>query len=154
MERTLVLVKPDALQRQMAGEVVSRIEKKGLRLVAVKMITLDDKTLEDHYSHLKDKPFFPRIKAFMKSAPVIAIVAEGRGAVEVVRKLCGVTNGREAEAGTIRGDLAMSIQCNLVHASDSAETAQKEIARFFKPSEIFNWKPVLTDYTYASEEVQ
>lgn len=154
MERTLVLVKPDAMQRQMAGEVITRIEKKGLRIVGAKMISLDDKTLEDHYSHLKDKPFFPRIKSFMKSAPVIALVVEGRDAVEVVRKLCGVTNGREAEAGTIRGDLAMSIQCNLVHASDSTDTAQKEIARFFKPAEIFNWKAALTEYTYANEEIQ
>ncbi|OIO26115.1 nucleoside-diphosphate kinase [Candidatus Micrarchaeota archaeon CG1_02_55_22] len=152
MERTLVLIKPDALQRGLVGEMVTRLERKGLKIAAAKMFSFEDKVLEEHYAHLKDKPFFPRIREFMKSTPLLAMVLEGKDAVEVVRRLAGPTNGREAPAGTIRGDYAVSIQCNLVHASDSKEAAEKEVARFFKPAEIFNWEAVLMDNYYANEE--
>ena len=119
MERTLVLIKPDAVQRGLIGNILNRFERKGLKVVGLKLMELSDEILDDHYSHLSDKPFFPRIKSFMRSTPVIAICLEGFEVVYTVRTLCGITNSREAASGTIRGDLGMSIQCNLVHASDS-----------------------------------
>ena len=145
-ERTLVLIKPDAMQRGLVGEVISRLEKKGLKIVAMKMIQLDDKILEEHYAHLRDKPFFQGIANFMKETPIIAMVLEGEGAIEVVRKVVGATRPWEAEPGTIRGDLALGLPSNLVHASDSPETAKIEIERFFKPEEIFNWDRKLEYY--------
>lgn len=153
MERTFVMAKPDALQRGLVGEVVGRLERKNLKLVAIKMITFDDKLIEEHYSHLKDKPFFPRIRKFMTTTPLVAMVWEGIDCVRVVRDLAGVTKARDAAPGTIRGDLAMSIQCNVIHASDSPETAKAEIARFFKPGEIHGWKSALLENQYSSEEL-
>ena len=139
MERTLVLIKPDAVQRGLIGNILNRFERKGLKVVGLKLMELSDEILDDHYSHLSDKPFFPRIKSFKRSTPVIAICLEGFEVVDTVRTLCGITNSREAASGTIRGDLGMSIQCNLVHASDSIETAEVEVPRFFAADE-------LTDY--------
>ena len=138
-EKTLVLVKPDGVQRGLIGEVISRFEKKGLKVVGVKMMTLDEAILREHYAHIADKPFFPGVSAFMSSSPVVAICLEGLEVVQAVRLLCGVTKARVAEAGSIRGDLAMSIACNVVHASDSVETAMKEVPRFFKQDEIFGY---------------
>jgi nucleoside-diphosphate kinase len=152
VERTLILIKPDALARGLAGTVLGRFEQKGLKIAGMKMIQLDDALLREHYSHLADKPFFPTIAEFMSRAPVIAMCLEGLEAVEVCRKLCGVTNSRKAEPGTIRGDLGMSMQANLVHASDSVETAQAEVARFFKPEELFEYEPALIAYQYAADE--
>lgn len=152
MERTLILIKPDAVARGLAGVVLGRFEQKGLKLAGMKMIQLDDALLKEHYSHLADKPFFPTITEFMSRTPVIAMCLEGLEAVEVCRKLCGVTNSRQADPGTIRGDLGMSMQANLVHASDSVETAQAEVARFFKPGELFDYEPPLIAYQYASDE--
>ncbi|KMY69233.1 nucleoside diphosphate kinase [Desulfocarbo indianensis] len=152
MERTLILIKPDALARGLAGTVLSRFEQKGLKIAGMKMIQLDDALLKEHYSHLADKPFFPTIAEFMSRTPVIALCLEGLEAVEVCRKLCGVTNSRKADPGTIRGDLGMSMQANLVHASDSVETAQTEVARFFQPKELFSYEPALIAYLYASDE--
>lgn len=139
MEKTLVLIKPDAIQRGLVGEVTRRLERKGLKLVGMKMISLDQAILEDHYSHLKTKPFFPGIVKFMRSSPVIVQCWEGLEAVNAVRLICGITKAREADGGTIRGDLAMSMQCNVVHASDSAENGLKEIKRFFKDEEIYSY---------------
>lgn len=153
MERTFVMMKPDCLQRGLVGEVFSRLERKNLKLVAAKMLALDEKLIEEHYAHLKDKPFFPRIRKFMTGAPLVATVWEGIDAVRVVRGLAGVTKARDAVPGTIRGDLAMSIQCNIIHASDSPETAAKEVARFFKKNELFEWKPILLENQYSSEEL-
>lgn len=152
MERTLILIKPDAVARGLAGVVLGRFEQKGLKIAGMKMIQLTDDLLKEHYSHLADKPFFPTITEFMSRTPVIAMCLEGLEAVEVCRKLCGVTNSRQADPGTIRGDLGMSMQANLVHASDSVETAQAEVARFFKPEELFDYEPPLIAYQYASDE--
>jgi nucleoside-diphosphate kinase len=152
MERTLVLIKPDAIQRDLAGDIITRLERKGLKLVGIKMISLDDELLDVHYSHLSGRDFFAEIKTFMRSTPVIACCWEGVDCVDTVRLLCGITKAREAEPGTIRGDLAMSVQANLVHASDSLETAQVEIERFFKPEELFDYEDVLQPFIYSSRE--
>ena len=152
MERTLILIKPDALARGLAGQVLSRFEAKGLKIAGIKMIQLTDALLKEHYSHLKDKPFFPTIAEFMSRTPVIALCLEGLEAVEVCRALCGVTNSRKAAPGTIRGDLGMSMQANLVHASDSVENAQAEVARFFGPEELFDYTPALLNFQYAADE--
>lgn len=152
MERTLVLIKPDALQRELVGEITNRLERKGLMLAGLKMMQLSDELLAEHYAHLVDKPFYPGIANFMKSTPVVVQCWEGCEAVDVVRKACGVTNAREAAPGTIRGDLAMSIQSNLVHASDSLETAQVEVPRFFKEDELFGYQKATLDCLYAPDE--
>src|SRR3989338_1987859 len=139
MERTLVILKPDALQRNLVGEILARFERKGLKIIGCKMMRLDDAILAEHYAHHKDKPFFGQIKEFMKHSPVVVFVLEGAGAGKGVRLISGATVGVDADAGTIRGDLAMSNQ-NLVHASDSAETAEEEIKRFFALEELFDYK--------------
>ena len=152
MERTLVLIKPDAVQRGLIGNILNRFERKGLKVVGLKLMELSDEILDDHYSHLSDKPFFPRIKSFMRSTPVIAICLEGFEVVDTVRTLCGITNSREAASGSIRGDLGMSIQCNLVHASDSIETAEVEVPRFFAADELTDYESVTDTVIYASDE--
>lgn len=154
MERTLVLLKPDALQRNLLGEIVSRFEKKGLKIVGIKMMKLSDEVLVEHYSHHQDKPFFGKLVHFMKSAPVVAVVLEGIEAIEAVRLLCGPTLGRKADAGSIRGDFAMSVQHNIVHASDSIETAEKEIRRFFNQNEIFDYPKIDLSTIYTEEELE
>jgi len=152
MERTLLIFKPDALNRALVGEILHRFERKGLKIVGMKMMYLDDDLLDEHYSHLKDKPFFPRIKKFMKSAPSILCVLEGNNVITVVRNLVGVTRGYEASSGTIRGDYSLSGQCNVVHASDSVVASDIEIARFFKDSELFNYEKVDLNFVYAEDE--
>ena len=153
MERTLVLIKPDAVQRGLIGRIITRFEEKGLKIVGIKFMGLGDKLLEEHYSHLADKPFFAGTKAFMKSTPVVAICFEGLDCVETVRRVCGITKAREAAPGTIRGDLAMSVQANLVHASDSLETAKKEVARFFTPDELLQYESAMTAIVYSQDEI-
>ncbi len=152
MERTLVLLKPDALQRGLLGEIIAHFERKGLKLVGMKMMTLEDSLLDEHYSHLSHLPFFGVIKKFMMLAPVIATCWEGVDSVETVRRLCGMTKAREATPGTIRGDYGMSIQANLVHASDSVETAAAEVPRFFKPEELFEYDWIQLPYLYTKQE--
>ena len=152
MEATLVILKPSAIGRAIAGEVISRFEKKGLIIAGMKMMQLNDEILDEHYAHLKDRPFFPRIKASMMATPVVAMCVKGIDAVQVVRAMTGVTNGRKAAPGTIRGDYSMSGQENIVHASDSVENAQIELARFFKPEEMFEYRPTSFNYLYASDE--
>ncbi|MCW1734322.1 nucleoside-diphosphate kinase [Anaerorudis cellulosivorans] len=152
MQKTLVILKPSAIQRGLVGEVISRFEKKGLQLIGMKMIYLTDEILEEHYAHLKDKPFFQRIKESMKVSPVIVLALKGVDAVEVVRKMAGITNGREAQPGTIRGDYSMSVQENIVHASDSPETAQTELERFFSTTELFNYPQLMHPNIYANDE--
>jgi nucleoside-diphosphate kinase len=152
MQKTLVILKPSAIQRGLVGEVISRFEKKGLQLIGMKMIYLTDEILEEHYAHLKDKPFFQRIKESMKVSPVIVLALKGVDAVEVVRKMVGITNGREAQPGTIRGDYSMSVQENIVHASDSPETAQIELERFFSTTELFNYPQLMHPNIYANDE--
>lgn len=151
-EKTLVLIKPDGIQRGLVGEVIGRFEKKGLKVVGCKMMSLDEALLREHYAHIADKPFFPGVTKFMSSSPVIALCLEGLEVVTAVRLLCGITKARAAEAGSIRGDLAMSNGCNVVHASDSVETAKKEVPRFFKQDEIFSYDKTEFAYVYGEDE--
>lgn len=154
MQRTLVLLKPDALQRNLLGEIISRFERKGLKILGLKMMRLTEEQLSDHYAHHKDKPFFQHLVGFMESSPVVAMVLEGVEAVETVRLICGPTLGRKADAGSIRGDFSMSQQHNIVHASDSVETAEKEIRRFFNPDEIFDYRKIDLTAVYTEEELE
>src|ERR687884_32583 len=154
MERTLVLIKPDAVQRGLIGRILARFEDKGLKVAAIKFMKLTDALLNEHYSHLADKPFFPGTKRFMTQTPVVAICIEGLDAVDTVRRLCGITKAREAAPGTIRGDWAMSVQANLVHASDSLETAKTEVARFFADSELFDYESSLSGLVYSEDELE
>ncbi len=152
MERTLVILKPDAINRGLIGEVIHRFERKGMKIAAMKMEHLTDNILEEHYAHLATKPFFPSIRSFMKRAPSVLMVLEGRRVVDVVRKMAGVTEGVDAEPGTIRGDFSLSIQNTIIHASDSAETAKKEIKRFFKESEILEYNKIDSEMIYSDAE--
>lgn len=153
MEQTLVILKPSAVGRGIMGEIINRFERKGLIIAGMKMIQLNDKLLDEHYAHLIDRPFFPRIKASMMATPVVVMCVKGKGAVQVVRAMTGVTNGRNAAPGTIRGDYSMSGQENIVHASDSVENAKIELDRFFAAEEIFDYTPTSFNYLYASDEV-
>jgi nucleoside-diphosphate kinase len=139
MERSLVLIKPDAMQRGLAGTIISRLEKLGLKLVALKMLHMDKSPAERHYAIHRDKPFFDNLVAYIISAPIVAAVFEGEGAVELVRKAMGETDPTKSEAGTIRGDFGLDIERNTIHGSDSVETAEKEIRLFFSEEEIFNY---------------
>ena len=152
MERSLIIIKPDALQRGLVGEITKRFENKGLKLTGCKMIQLDAEILKVHYAHLADKPFFPGISAFMQSTPVIAQIWEGFEAVEAVRIIVGITKARAADAGTVRGDLAMSFQNNVVHASDSVENAEIEVKRFFEEGEVFKYDTTMDSHVYAGDE--
>ena len=151
-QRSVVLIKPDGLQRGLLGQIITRFEQKGLKLVALRMMNLEDKVLDEWYAHHKDKKFFDELKKFMMSAPVVAMLWEGVEAVEAVRKLCGLTHGREAEAGSIRGDFSMSHQLNLIHASDSEKSAKKEGELIFTEEEIFEYDHCAWPWTYSSEE--
>lgn len=153
MERTLILIKPDAIVRGLAGSIITRFEQKGLKIAGIKFLKLTDALLNEHYSHLADKPFFGGTKRFMQSTPVIAICLEGLDCVDTARRLCGITKAREAAPGTIRGDWAMSIQSNLVHASDSIETARAEVPRFFADDELFEYESSLTNSIYSEDEL-
>mgnify|MGYP002626127463 CR=1 FL=1 len=153
METTLVLLKPSCVQRQLIGEVVNRFERRGLRISGMKMMQLDEKILREHYAHLVDRPFFPKLAESMMACPVVAMAIEGVDAVQVVRTMVGATNGREAAPGTIRGDYSMSNQQNIVHASDSTSNAEIELKRFFRPGEIFDFKAALQGFVYGDNEI-
>lgn len=152
MQRSAVLVKPDGLQRGLIGEIIARFERKGLKLVGLKMIHLSDEILDTWYGHHKDKPFFPKLKGFMMQTPIVAMVWEGLDAVDTIRKLVGVTKGREAEGGSVRGDFAMSMSNNLIHASDAAESAEKEIRLLFEADEVFEYVSAADYLIYSDEE--
>mgnify|MGYP001155866720 FL=1 len=152
MEKTLIILKPCTIQRGLIGEIISRFERKGLQLAGMKMIWLTDNILSEHYAHLKEKPFFQRIKDAMSVCPVIVCCWEGVDAIQVVRQLTGATNGRNAQPGTIRGDFSMSVQENIVHASDSPETAAIELKRFFNDDELFDYKTNNLLAIYANDE--
>ena len=152
MERSVVLVKPDGVQRALIGEIIHRFERKGLKLVGIKMISLQDSLLEEWYVHHKDKPFFPGLRDYMKSYPVVAMLWEGHEAINTIRKMTGVTKSRDAEPGTIRGDFGMSQQYNLIHASESKEAADKEKGLMFKPDEIFDWVKTEHGHVYLPDE--
>lgn len=153
METTLVLLKPSTVQRELIGKVITRFEEKGLRIVGLKMMQLDEKILREHYAHLVDRPFFPSLLRSMMATPVVAMALKGVDVVKVVRAMTGATNSREAAPGTIRGDFGMSGQENIVHASDSPENAAIEVARFFRPEEIFDYTPLVTPAIYAPDEL-
>lgn len=152
MTRTAVLVKPDGLQRGLIGEIIARFERKGLKLVGLKMVSMSDAQLTDWYAEHKDKSFFGDLKSFMGSLPIVAMAWQGIDAVPVVRKLVGTTLGREAEAGSIRGDFGMSQQYNLIHASSSESDAKRELDIVFAPDEIFDYQTVVEDVIYADYE--
>lgn len=139
MERSLVLIKPDAMQRGLAGTIISRLEKLGLKLVAMKMLHPDKALAQRHYAVHRDKPFYNNLVNYISSAPIIACVFEGKGAVEVIRKAMGATDPAKAEKGTIRGDFGLDIEQNSVHGSDSLATAEEEIKLFFSPDELFDY---------------
>ncbi len=153
MEQTLVILKPSAIHRALVGKIIDRFQKKGLVITGMKMMQLDEKILREHYAHLVEKPFFPSLLESMMAAPVIVMCLEGKDCVEVVRMMTGATNGRKALPGTIRGDYSMSGQENIVHASDSIENGQIELARFFKPEEIFKYTPSDLRFFYAPDEI-
>jgi len=150
MEKTLVLLKPDTIQRGLVGKLITRFEEKGLTVCGAKMMNLSDDILKEHYSHIADKPFFPSIMKFMQATPVIALCLSGRDVVSQMRKILGATDCCAAETGTIRSDFGNSIMCNLVHASDSLEASTVEIKRFFKDEEIFEYEKVLTSFVYEA----
>lgn len=152
-EKSLVLVKPDGVQRGLAGEIISRFERKGLKLVGIKMMTPDDVILDAHYAHLADKPFFGEIKEYLQSSPIIAMAWEGgEGAVAAIRILVGPTKGHEAPAGTIRGDYGLSGSNNIVHASDSVENGKTEVERFFESKEIFEYVKTQDFHVYGTRK--
>ena len=139
-QRTLVLLKPDAINRRLVGEIISRFEKKGLKIVAMKMLWMSRKMAEKHYEVHRGKSFYESLLDYITSGPIVAMVLEGEEAIAVVRRMMGKTNGVEAEPGTIRGDYALSVQNNLVHGSDSPESAEREIKLFFTEQEIMEYR--------------
>ncbi len=153
MEKTLVIIKPGAMQRGFIGEVIQRFERKGLQLCGIKMMQLTDEILAEHYAHLAQRPFFKRIKDSMMITPVIVCCWKGLDAVHIVHQMAGKTNGREAAFGTIRGDLSVSVQENIIHTSDTIDNAEIELNRFFYPTEIFNFEQHNLNFLYANDEI-
>lgn len=139
--RTLILLKPDAVQRRLVGEIINRFERKGLKLIGLKLVAVPRELAEKHYAVHKGKPFYESLLTFLTSGPTVALVWEGREAVAVGRNLMGVTDGAKSPPGTVRGDFALSVQNNLVHGSDSAENAELEISLWFKPDELVSYTP-------------
>lgn len=152
MERTLVLLKPDCVQRRLVGQVIARLENKGLNIVAMKMIHISTDLARQHYAEHVDKPFYRGLEAFITSGPVVAMVVEGLQAIGVVRNMLGATSGLTAAAGTIRGDYSSSRQMNLVHGSDGPESARREIALYFRDQEIFGYEPTISRWLRAADE--
>jgi len=153
MEQTLVILKPSCVERALIGEVINRIQKRGIIISAMKMMMLNMDILKEHYAHLVDKPFFPGLCESMMASPVVCMVLKGVDVVSVFRTMVGATNGRKAAPGTLRGDFCMSGQANIIHASDSPENALIEIARFFKPEEVFDYTPSSLSFLYADDEI-
>lgn len=145
METTLILLKPDTVERGLIGHVISRLENKGLKLAGIKMIQLDNDVINEHYAHIADKPFFSGIVKYMQRTPVVAIAARGVNAVATVRTLIGATNPKDALPGTVRGDLALTVDANIIHASDSVENAEIELKRFFKGEGIFEYSRLIDE---------
>ena len=152
MERTLVLLKPDCVQRRLMGRIITRFEDKGLNLIAMKMLRITPEKAKEHYAEHVEKPFYPGLEAFITGAPVVAMIIEGLEAVRVVREMLGATSGLKAAAGTIRGDYSSSRQMNLVHASDGPDAALREIELYFSSEEICPYEPTLTPWMKASDE--
>jgi nucleoside-diphosphate kinase len=154
MQKTVVLVKPDGLQRGLVGKIISRFEEKGLKLAGIKMVQMSDAMIDTWYAHHKEKSFFNDLKKFMEWTPIVAMVWEGLEVIPAVRKIVGSTKGREAEAGSIRGDFGMSGSQNLIHASDSAEAAEKEMGIIFNADEIFAYQSGMDCLVYGKEDLE
>lgn len=152
MQRTLVLLKPDCVQRRLMGRVIARLEEKGLNIIAMKMLRITPELARQHYAEHVDKPFYAGLEKFITGAPVVAMIVEGLEAVGVVRKMLGATNGLKAEPGTIRGDLSSSRQMNLVHGSDGVEAAAREINLYFTADEICEFSLTLSEWLKAVDE--
>ena len=152
MERTLVLLKPDCVQRRLMGRLIGRLEDKGLNIVAMKMLQVTPELARQHYAEHVEKPFYPGLEEFITGGPVVAMIIEGLDAIQVVRNLLGATSGLKAEAGTIRGDFSGSRQMNLVHASDGPESAQREQDLYFAAGEICSYEPTLSAWLKAADE--
>ena len=152
MERTLILLKPDCVQRRLMGRVISRFEEKGLNVVAMKMMRVTPELAKRHYAEHVSKPFYPALESFITGGPIVAAVVEGLEVIRVVRDLLGATSGLKATAGTIRGDFSSSRQMNLVHASDGPEAAEREIALYFEDAEICAYEPTVTPWLRAPDE--
>ena len=152
MDRTLILLKPDCVQRRLMGEVIARFEAKGLNFVALKMMRVTPALSKQHYAEHVAKPFYPQLELFITGGPIVAAIVEGLEVIRVVRDMLGATSGLKAAAGTIRGDFSSSRQMNLVHASDGPEAAAREIALYFKKEEICEYEPTIVPWLRASDE--
>jgi nucleoside-diphosphate kinase len=152
MERTLILLKPDCVQRRLMGRIIGRFEEKGLNIVAAKLMRVAPELSKKHYAEHVQKPFYPGLEAFITGAPVMAMVIEGLEAIRVVREMLGATSGLKAAPGTIRGDYSSSRQMNLVHASDGPEAAAREIKLYFSDNEVHSYEPTLTPWLKAGDE--
>ena len=152
MERTLVLLKPDCVERRMMGQIISRFEDKGLNIVAMKMLRVTPELAKQHYAEHVEKPFYPGLEAFITGAPVVAMIIQGLESIRVVRDMLGATNGLNAAAGTIRGDFSSSRQMNLVHASDGTDAAKREMELYFSSDEVCDYEPTLIPWLKAGDE--
>ncbi len=152
MEHTLVLLKPDCVQRRLMGQIIGRFEDKGLNIIAAKMLQVTAELAREHYAEHVDKPFYPGLEKFITGSPILAMVVEGLEAIRIVREMLGATSGLRAAAGTIRGDYSLSRQMNLVHASDGPEAAIREIGLYFSEDEIFPYEPTVTPWLKAEDE--
>ncbi|MFO0912051.1 MAG: nucleoside-diphosphate kinase [Pirellulales bacterium] len=152
MQRTLVLLKPDCVQRRLMGEVLSRFERKGLNVIGMKMLQVTPELAKQHYAEHVSKPFYPALESFITASPIVALAVEGLEAIQVVRDMLGATNGLKAAPGTIRGDYSSSRQMNLVHASDGEAAAKRELELYFRINELFAYTPSLTPWFRSNEE--
>ena len=152
MQKTLILLKPDCVERRLIGEIIGRLERKGLNIIAMKMLRVTPALSKQHYAEHVSKPFYPNLEEFITSSPIVAMAVEGLEVIRVVREMLGATNGLKAAPGTIRGDFSSSRQMNLVHASDSEESANRELAIYFQPNEICEYTPTLVGSFRAGDE--
>ena len=152
MQKTLVLLNPDCVERRLIGEIIGRLERKGLNVIAMKMLRITPAMSKQHYAEHVSKPFYPNLEDFITSSPIVAMAVEGLEVIRVVREMLGATNGLKAAPGTIRGDFSSSRQMNLVHASDSEESAIRELALYFQPNEICEYTPTLVGSFRAGDE--
>ena len=154
MERTLIILKPDAVQRNLCGEIITRFERKGLQIVGCKFMKIPQHLAETHYEPHKGKPFYPGLVKFMTSSPVVVLALAGKDVINISRKMMGATFGSKAEPGTIRGDFGVSNSFNLIHGSDSPDAAQRELGLFFKPDELLDWQPASQGWVYDMSKGQ
>jgi len=151
-ERSLILVKPDGVQRRLIGAIITRIENRGLKIVGMKMLKVTAELARQHYAEHVEKPFYPLLEEFITAAPVVALAVEGPEAISVMRGMMGSTNGRESAPGTIRGDYGVSRQMNLIHGSDGPDAAARELEIYFQPGELLDYEPTLGEWVCADDE--